>query len=232
MGPSQFLQRLPCQQVGPRPSWPGSAGVHFTVESAMRQLHGMLERVLKARAQEALETRQRIVEAAFETLRASGYAGTSARSIARTGGFNQALIFYHFGSERRMTRYRQALGDIDDLPRLLDAAAALYREDAECGHTTVLAELFAASLAVPALAAELTARMEPWILFTEELMRGFLHRLSVGGAVNLRVAAQATLALYLGIDLLVHADGDRSRVDSMLEEARRLTAAFPFVEAS
>ena len=219
--------------------------MHFTVESAMRQLHGMLERVLKARAQEALETRQRIVEAAFETLRASGYAGTSARSIARTGGFNQALIFYHFGSvndlllaaldvssERRMTRYRQALGDIDDLPRLLDAAAALYREDAECGHTTVLAELFAASLAVPALAAELTARMEPWILFTEELMRGFLHRLSVGGAVNLRVAAQATLALYLGIDLLVHADGDRSRVDSMLEEARRLTAAFPFVEAS
>jgi len=219
--------------------------VHFTVESAMRQLHGMLERVLKARAQEALETRQRIVEAAFETLRANGYAGTSARSIARTGGFNQALIFYHFGSvndlllaaldvssDRRMTRYRQALGDIDELPRLLDAAAALYREDAECGHTTVLAELFAASLAVPALAAELTARMEPWILFTEELMRGFLHRLPVGGAVNLRVAAQATLAMYLGIDLLVHADGDRSRVDAMLEEARRLGAAFPFGEAS
>src|SRR5215467_14352162 len=206
----------------------------------------MIERVLKPTAQGARDTRRRIVEAAFETLRANGFAGTSARSIARVGSFNQALIFYHFGSvndlliaaldwsaKQRMTRYREALTGIDDLPRLMDAAASLYKEDAESGHTTVLAELFAASLAVPALAAQLTARMEPWILFTEGLMRGVLHRLSVGGAVNLRVAAQATLALYLGIDLLVHADGDWTRVDIMFEEARRMGAALhPLLERS
>jgi len=199
----------------------------------------MLERVLKARAQEPGETRLRIVEAAFETLRASGFAGTSARGIARTGGFNQALIFYHFGSvndvllaaldlssERRMIRYRQALDGIEDLPRLLDAAASLYKEDAECGHTTVLAELFTAALAVPALAAQLKVRMEPWLSFTEELMRRFLGRLPISGPFELRAAAQATLAMYLGIDLLVHADGDRSRVDSMVEAARRLGAGF------
>ena len=204
----------------------------------------MLERVLKAIAQDARETRQRIVAAAFETLRASGFAGTSARSIARTGGFSQALIFYHFGSvndlllaaldmssERRMTRYRQALADVDDLPHLFDAAASLYREDAERGHTTVLAELFAAGLAVPALAAQLKVRMEPWISFTEELMRRFLGRLPLRGTLNVRAAAEATLAMYLGIDLLVHADGDWSRVDSMFEEVRRMGAAFqPLVE--
>ena len=199
----------------------------------------MIERMLKATAQGARDTRQRIVEAAFETLRANGFAGTSARSIARVGGFNQALIFYHFGSvndlliaaldwsaKQRMTRYREALTGIDDLPRLMDAAASLYREDAESGHTTVLAELFAASLAVPALAAQLTARMEPWIAFTEELLRKFFGRLPLAGLVDVRAAAQATLAMYLGIDLLVHADGDRSRADSVFEEARRLGGAF------
>ena len=186
------------------------------------------------------------MEAAFETLRANGFAGTSARSIARTGGFNQALIFYHFGSvndllvaaldmssERRMTRYRETLAGIDDLPQLFDAAASLYREDAECGHTTVLAELFAAGLAVPALAARLKIRMEPWLSFTEELMRRFLGRLPLNGPFDVRAAAQAALAMYLGIDLLVHADGDWSRVDTIFEEARRLGAAFhPLVEGS
>jgi len=199
----------------------------------------MIERVLKPTAQGARDTRRRIVEAAFETLRANGFAGTSARSIARVGSFNQALIFYHFGSvndlliaaldwsaKQRMTRYREALTGIDDLPRLMDAAASLYKEDAESGHTTVLAELFAASLAVPALAAQLTARMEPWIAFTEELLRKFFGRLPLAGLVDVRAAAQATLAMYLGIDLLVHADGDRSRADSVFEEARRLGGAF------
>jgi len=186
------------------------------------------------------------VEAAFETLRASGFAGTSARSIARSGGFNQSLIFYHFGSinellvaaldmssERRMTRYREVLAGIDGLPQLFDAAASLYREDAECGHTTVLAELFAAGLAVPALAAHLRVRMEPWISFTEELVRRFLGRLPISGPSDLRAVAQATLAMYLGIDLLVHADGDWSRVDTMFEVARRTGAALhPLLDGS
>src|SRR5256714_6049554 len=43
-------------------------------------------------------TKLQIVEAALETLKAKGFAGASARAIAYRGGFNQALIFYHFGS--------------------------------------------------------------------------------------------------------------------------------------
>ena len=44
------------------------------------------------------ETRDRIIEAALETVRVEGFADTTARAIARHGGFNQALIFDHFGS--------------------------------------------------------------------------------------------------------------------------------------
>src|SRR6266545_2541069 len=74
-----------------------------------------------ARARAGQDTRARLVEAAIETLKAEGYAGTSARAIARAAGLNQALIFYYFGnltglllaaldetSARRLTRYREA----------------------------------------------------------------------------------------------------------------------------
>jgi AcrR family transcriptional regulator len=42
-------------------------------------------------------TKTRIAEAALETLRARGFAGAGARGRARTGGFSQALLLYHFG---------------------------------------------------------------------------------------------------------------------------------------
>src|SRR5947207_15257968 len=44
------------------------------------------------------DTRERIIAATLQTLEQDGFAETSARAIARNGGFNQALIFYHFGS--------------------------------------------------------------------------------------------------------------------------------------
>ena len=82
-------------------------------------------------------TRERIVEAALETLKTSGFAGASARAIARTGGFNQALVFYHFGSvnelllaaleetsRRRMAAYREALRPGMGLAELMAVAAS------------------------------------------------------------------------------------------------------------
>ena len=42
--------------------------------------------------------RGRIVDAALHTLTSTGYANTSVRAIATTGGFSPALVFYHFGS--------------------------------------------------------------------------------------------------------------------------------------
>jgi len=37
--------------------------------------------------------KQRIVDAALETLREKGFAGASTRAIAATGGFKPGLIF-------------------------------------------------------------------------------------------------------------------------------------------
>src|SRR5580700_3047189 len=46
-------------------------------------------------------TKLQIAEAALQTLKEKGFAGASAREIAGIGGFNQALIFYHFASVQR-----------------------------------------------------------------------------------------------------------------------------------
>ena len=75
------------------------------------------------------DTKQRVVAAALETLREEGFAGTTTRAIARRGGFNQALVFYYFGSmdalllaaldstnEQRLEAYRSALADAPPRP--------------------------------------------------------------------------------------------------------------------
>ena len=84
--------------------------------------------VTQATRARADATRARIVEAALQALRDEGIAGISARGIARHGDFNQALIFYHFGSvegllvavaqresERRSALYAPALADVTSL---------------------------------------------------------------------------------------------------------------------
>jgi AcrR family transcriptional regulator len=201
--------------------------------------------VLKALAQGSA-TRDRILDAAFETLRRDGFARTSARTIARTGDFNQALIFYHFGSVNelllaaldrvgatRMDRYSEALANASDPMELSRLARQLYLEDIECGHSTVLAELFAASSGNAALRAQMLARMQPWLDFTEELVARFLQGSALSSLVDARTTAGAVLALYLGVDLLLHLDGDRSRAIALFDLGDRLAATFgPLLEGT
>lgn len=180
-------------------------------------------------------TRRRIVEAAVETLKARGYAGTSARAIARTGGFNQALIFYHFGSvtdvllaaldltsQERMERYRQEVDAVAQLPKLLEVARRIYREDLEVGHIKVLAELVAGTSSSPKLGRAVTARLEPWVAFTEEVIERVVGRSPLGPLVPTRDAAYAIVALYLGLELLTHLGADSERVDSLFGAAERV----------
>src|SRR5712691_4294343 len=101
-------------------------------------------------------TAQTIVEATLETLRDEGFAGATSRAIARRGKFNQALIFYHFGSlenllltafkqtsEQRLERYRQVIAPIVTLDELVPAMGNLWREDKAAGHVRVVAQMIA-----------------------------------------------------------------------------------------
>jgi AcrR family transcriptional regulator len=175
-------------------------------------------------------TKAKIVEAALETLKAKGFAGASAREIASAGGFNQALIFYHFGSvqnallaaldlvsERRMRAYQSAFERARTIPDLATLARSIYAEDLENGYVTVLAEMVAGGASNPELGAEIVARLEPWIAMVEGKLRALLAGSLLESLVPPRDVAFAIIALYLGIDMLSHLEGDHAQAESLLD---------------
>lgn len=185
-------------------------------------------------------TKERIVDAALETLREEGFAGTSARSIARRGGFNQALIFYHFGtlndlllaaldrtSDVRMAKYRETIGGIDDLDAAVRAATDLYREDLSSGHITVLSEMIAGSLDREDLGAEIVRRMEPWIELTTDVVKRVLRKQGLTGAIDPQAAAYGITGLYLGIDMLSHLEKDDTKAEAFFDMAQRMISVLP-----
>ena len=192
----------------------------------------------------AQETRKHIVDAALEALKRHGFAGATSRAIAREGGFNQALIFYHFGnldalllaaldqtSEERLDRYREAVARASSFAELAEAAAEIYREDRGSGHVTVVAQMFAGSLARPSLAPHVMARMEPWLAFAEDTIAGVLEGSPLAEIVPAKELAYGVVTFYLGVNLLTHLDEEHSRTDALfqrvVEAATAVSAGTP-----
>jgi AcrR family transcriptional regulator len=186
------------------------------------------------------DTRDRIVAATLEALKTLGFAGATSRAIARIGGFNQALVFYHFGSldnlllaaldktsEERLRAYRAAVDRVVSLDEVARAAAGLYREDREAGHMTVVSQMFAGSLTRPELAPALVERMEPWIELAEETVDKALAGTPLRAVAPTREIAYGVVTFYVGVNLLTHLDPDRARTDALLERLDVLASALP-----
>ena len=161
------------------------------------------------------ETRARIVEAALHTIREQGVVGTSARAIARAGGFNQALIFYHFGSvqqvllaavehisEQRMSRYQERLSGVRTLGELISVGAECHREDIEDGNIRVLSQMLAAASSSPELATKLQAFFDPWVQLVEDAVTRVVGGTPYEGAVPVHDVAMGVVSLFMGIELL------------------------------
>lgn len=203
----------------------------------------------KGTGQKGSATRTRMIQAALATLKEEGFAGASARVIAARGGFNQALVFYHFGSVKdlllaaldttsadRMARYEEVLAQSDAPQDLLRAARELHAEDLASGHVTVLAEMIAGSINDPDLSAAITERVEPWIDFTERAIDRLLAGTPLAALLPTRELAFGLVSFYVGADLLTAMDGDRSRTERLFEVADRLVpsllASLPGSDAS
>ncbi len=174
------------------------------------------------------ETRARIVDATIETLRTEGIVGASARAIARTGDFNQALIFYHFGSINevlvaaiakmgadRKTRYRDVLDDVTTLPELAQLAALLHKEDTDSGNITVLTQILAGAAHDPELGPRVFEQFEPWTAMVDESIRKVLKDSPFQDALPVEDLALAVSATFLGIELLTHLDPNPDREDAL-----------------
>ncbi|WP_433236310.1 TetR/AcrR family transcriptional regulator [Streptosporangium sp. CA-135522] len=185
--------------------------------------------------QTGAETRERLIEAAARTLRSEGYAGTSARTIAKAAEVNSALVFYHFGgvdplllaaldrsSEQRMTAYQAAVDEARTLEELVEVATGIYRADLEGGHITLFSELVGASIARPELREEIVKRAEPWIAFIEQTLERVIGGSPLAKLMPPRDLAYASITFYLGVNLFTHLDADRSRTEALFALAGRV----------
>lgn len=180
-------------------------------------------------------TKLRIAEAALETLRTKGFNGASAREIAVQGAFNQALIFYHFGSveklllaalelvsRRRMHAYREPFEQAAALPDLAALGRRIYEEDLANGYVVVLGELVTAGASRPQLGAGVAACLQPWFDMVERKMAALIGGSALEALVPPRDAAFAIIALYLGVDMLSHLEGNEARARSAFDRGARL----------
>ena len=182
-------------------------------------------------------TKLQIAQAALETLKTNGFAGASARAIAHIGGFNQALIFYHFGSvqnallaaldvisERRLAEYGPAFATARTPSELGRLARAIYDEDLDRGYITALGEMVSGGVSDPLLGAEVAARIEPWIVMVQRKLEELLAGSPLAALVSGADLAFGIVSLYFGVDMLSHLQRDRVRAESLLDLATRLAA--------
>ena len=170
------------------------------------------------------DTREALVLGALVALKEVGYAGASAREIAKRAGCNQGLVFYHFGSVVELLL--AALDEVSDPTHaatrlavtraqrpaeLVAAAAEVFREDMDNGYVAVLVEMIAGASATPGLGAEVVSRIAPWQEFAPTGHRAGLSGSPWGSLVPAGELSHAVVALYLGLELLSHLEGDRSR---------------------
>ncbi len=173
-------------------------------------------------------TDQAIVKATLATVRDEGFAGASSRAIARRGGFNQALIFYHFGSlenllltalrqtsEERLAIYHEIVDPITTLGELIPAMADLWNEDYGAGHVRVVAQMIAGSANRPELAATVVELIEPWV----ELAERTFDRVLPPGLPTADLA-YGTVVWYLGANLITQLDPGGTRTDALFQRGR------------
>jgi AcrR family transcriptional regulator len=179
--------------------------------------------------------RARLIAATLETLERAGFAGATARAIAATGGFNQALIYYHFESleelfaaalqafsEQRIARYRAALAGLRGLTPLVETMTRLYEEDLHSGHLGAAQEIVAGSHSSEKLGQRVVELMEPWFAFAEEVVARLLDDSPFQELVPAKDLAYAFVALYFGVEMLARLDGDRGKARALFDSGARL----------
>lgn len=168
-------------------------------------------------------TRDRIIDAAYDTLANDGVVNASARSIAARGGFNQALIFYHFGSvdallveaarrgaEQRVEAFRTGSEATSGLPDLVAMATRLHDEDGQTEAVRVLVQMMAAAMSNPEMGSAVLDGFEGWIRFVEEAVASAIDGSPLDGVLPVRQVAYAISAMFLGIELIDGLDPERS----------------------
>ena len=193
------------------------------------------------------DTRARILEATLVTIRTEGIVGASARAIARHGNFNQASIYYHFGSihdamlaaiehmsQMRLDRYEKRVSQVTSLSELVVVAAELHREDVESGNIKILAQVMAGASGDAALAASVAEVVQPWVAVVGKAIHRALAASPLAATLPVDDLAYAVTALFIGVEMLsnVGPEDHSASVFAAFEGMARLVEAVLQVDAS
>lgn len=180
-------------------------------------------------------TKDRIIRAALDCLRNEGIVGVSARAIARTGDFNQALIFYHFGSvdgllvaaalvesRERANRYADQLAEVSTLPELVAVARTLHEVEVMSGNTAMLVQLMAGAARSDELRVGVAQGFTPWMEMVEAAVTRVVAGTAFADLVPVSDLSYVIASLFLGMDLITGLDPDVDRTTSLFETMERL----------
>ncbi|MGI9608819.1 MAG: TetR/AcrR family transcriptional regulator [Acidimicrobiia bacterium] len=179
-------------------------------------------------------TKDIILDAALETVRREGIVGTSARAIARTGDFNQALVFYHFGSveelllaalqranDRRMARVGEQLGAVDDLAGFVEIAGLLHGGPDD-PDSQALSTIVAGWSSSSDLGRRVLDILEPWNEMIEEAVARAVADSPLRSLLPAADISYVFSALFIGIEMLSRLDPEDNQAEELFERLTNL----------
>ncbi len=200
----------------------------MTPDSALRCSTSHTERMATRKSSRTgQETKDKILDAALATVQSEGLVGTSARAIAKMGDFNQALVFYHFGSveelllaalqranARRMARFEERLRELDNLPDLVQIGRELHASPDDPDHAA-LSAIVAGWSSSSELGHEVLATLQPWNDLMAAALRRVLAEHPLGKFVPTEELAYALAGLFLGIEMMGRLEPDEKRTEAV-----------------
>jgi hypothetical protein len=108
--------------------------------------------------------------------------------------------------------------------QLVDAAEGIFRNDLAAGYITVLVEMIAGASATPGLGPAVASRIQPWREFARSTIETSLGSSPLGGVLPAKDVAHAVVALYLGLEMLSHLDGDAEPALALFAHAKQLAS--------
>ena len=196
----------------------------------------------------AIDTKSRILDAAFRCLASTGYVALIVREIAKDAGVNHALISYYFGGKDRLViavldeanrhllqRQRQMYSQPGDFAAKWRQSRRFYEDDIASGFVRVQAELYAASLSNAELREQFLPRIQAWKLIVLEAVRDAQqsHRPQLPPAFSADAIASLVLEFWLGMEFarLIGGEEERARYEQALDAIEQMLVALEVMPA-
>jgi AcrR family transcriptional regulator len=196
---------------------------------------GATSEVAASGTKRSATTRKALIDSTIVTLREEGFSGASARAISDRAGLNQGLVFYHFGSvvnlllaaldtvsDIRMEKYGAAIEQASSPTEIMIIATQIFQDDLDTGYVTVLVEIIAGASSTPGLGAEVATRIGPWFTFAKDALDKTFGDSPIATLLPSSDVAYTVVALYLGLEMLTHLNGDREPALRLFAHAQQL----------